>query len=144
MRERKDQNEAKLETRLRVRDRVDQLGLMDFDLCADQSRSNRLLEILSQLPDHFVDELDARLAREILPERVMIEKFAADHSITAAETRLLAGLLESVSVSEHAEAFGISINTARTHMRRLLEKTGARNQTDLVLKVFAVNKSGGH
>jgi len=37
-----------------------------------------------------------------------------------------------------AEALGISLNTARTHLRRLFDKVGVRNQTALVRALLTV------
>lgn len=42
------------------------------------------------------------------------------------------------SVKGAAEKLGISVNTARTHMTRLYEKTGVRSQAALVRLLLSV------
>ena len=41
-------------------------------------------------------------------------------------------LVQGMTISEAAEALGISIPTAKTHLARLFDKTGTSRQTDLV------------
>jgi DNA-binding CsgD family transcriptional regulator len=52
--------------------------------------------------------------------------------LTPAETRLAILLLQHRSVEEAAERLDISLNTARTHLKKLFEKTGTRRQSELV------------
>jgi DNA-binding CsgD family transcriptional regulator/PAS domain-containing protein len=52
--------------------------------------------------------------------------------LTPAETRLAILLLQHKSVEESAESLHISLNTARTHLKKLFEKTGTRRQSELV------------
>jgi DNA-binding CsgD family transcriptional regulator/PAS domain-containing protein len=52
--------------------------------------------------------------------------------LTPAETRLASLLLQQKSVEEAAEILRISLNTARTYMKKLFEKTGTRRQSELV------------
>ncbi|HQR02721.1 MAG: helix-turn-helix transcriptional regulator [Proteobacteria bacterium] len=69
------------------------------------------------------------------PER----KAQASHEVlrqlfdfTPAEATLAALLAEGLSVEDTAEQLGVSINTARTHVRALLTKTGTTRQPALV------------
>ena len=65
-----------------------------------------------------------------VPSSAIISKVA---SFTGAETRLAQLLTSGMRLEDAAQELGITINTARTHTRRMLDKTGLRRQTDLVL-----------
>jgi DNA-binding CsgD family transcriptional regulator len=66
------------------------------------------------------------------PERVL----AATYRLTPAEARLLAALTAGQRLSDYAEAAGIGISTARTHLRQVLSKSGHHRQVDLVRAVI--------
>ena len=57
--------------------------------------------------------------------------------LTLAQARLAAALAAGYSVAECAETLGISVATARTHLRDIFAKTGARRQSDLVRLLLA-------
>lgn len=50
--------------------------------------------------------------------------YARAHGLTRAEERLLGALYNGASVEDAATRIGCTPNTARTHVRRVLEKTG--------------------
>ena len=52
--------------------------------------------------------------------------------LTCAESRLLAALFEGCSVPQAAQRRGVAKTTARTHLQRVFDKTGARRQGDLM------------
>jgi DNA-binding CsgD family transcriptional regulator len=52
--------------------------------------------------------------------------------LTPAEIRLCMALVKGQSVAEYAQEARISSNTARTHMKRIYSKTGAKRQSELV------------
>lgn len=54
------------------------------------------------------------------------------YGLTAAEARLMQGLCEGLVLKEIADRQNISYETVRSHLRRILVKTGARRQSDLV------------
>jgi DNA-binding CsgD family transcriptional regulator len=62
--------------------------------------------------------------------------------LTPAEIRLSIALVKGTSVEEYAEEAGISSNTARTHVKRIYSKTGARRQSELVS--LLLKSSAGH
>ena len=64
------------------------------------------------------------------------EVIAKHYGLTPSELRVLLAVFESGGVSDIAEMLGISESTAKTHLRRLFEKTGTKRQSDLV-KVVA-------
>jgi DNA-binding CsgD family transcriptional regulator/PAS domain-containing protein len=54
------------------------------------------------------------------------------YSLTAAETKLAIALVEQDGLAAAAEVLEIQIGTARTHLKRIFEKTGCHRQSDLV------------
>ncbi|MEO6013241.1 MAG: LuxR C-terminal-related transcriptional regulator [Devosia sp.] len=54
------------------------------------------------------------------------------YGITPAQLQVMRAILAGHSLVQAAEKLGISINTARTHMRRMFEKVGVRTQASLV------------
>jgi len=64
--------------------------------------------------------------------RSLSRQFGAQFKLTAAEMRLVEAFLASPTLGEASAAIGISPNTAKTHLTRILRKTGARNQRQLV------------
>jgi DNA-binding CsgD family transcriptional regulator len=54
------------------------------------------------------------------------------YGFTHAEARLSGLLLRGATLGEASRQLGVSINTARTHMKRLFAKSGARRQADFV------------
>jgi DNA-binding CsgD family transcriptional regulator/PAS domain-containing protein len=68
-------------------------------------------------------ELDTPAAPEVI---------AKLYGLTPSELRVLLAVFESGGVPNVAEALGISKATAKTHLRRLFEKTGTGRQADLV------------
>jgi DNA-binding CsgD family transcriptional regulator len=60
------------------------------------------------------------------------EVIARLYGLTPSELRVLLAVFESGGVPNVADALGISEATAKTHLRRLFEKTGTARQADLV------------
>ena len=63
--------------------------------------------------------------------------------LTPAETRVLSRLTHGASIDEAAGALGISRPTVKTHIKRILSKTGARRQADLVALVRSLTPPTG-
>ena len=73
------------------------------------------------------------------------ELFVRRYGITPAESRVMMLLVQGMTVSEIADNLGISIPTAKTHLARLLAKTGTSRQADLVrlaMSALAPAKAG--
>ncbi len=73
------------------------------------------------------------------PERQMaapFEAFSKRFKLSPAESGLAARLVAGLSLHQAAEAIGIRDNTARSHLKRVFAKTGARRQSDLVRRVL--------
>ena len=54
------------------------------------------------------------------------------YRLTPVESRLADLLLEGLEVRRIADRLGITIQTARFHLKRVLAKTGTRRQTELM------------
>lgn len=98
---------------------------------------HRMRAIIGGLPDEDVAGMLNRVRLSKGEERVSLEAFALEHGLTPAERHLVESIAQGLSVPEHAERMRITGNTARVHMQRTLEKTGARRQTDLLRLLFA-------
>jgi DNA-binding CsgD family transcriptional regulator len=59
------------------------------------------------------------------------------HALTPTEAELAAALAEGNSLTEFAAGRGCTEATARTHLKRVLEKTGTRRQAELVHRLLA-------
>lgn len=87
------------------------------------------------------DGLTARMAAVFIadPERQVEEDatlVARLHGLTPAESELAARLVVGDTLGDAAERRGITRETARTHLKRILHKTGAKNQADFVRRVL--------
>jgi DNA-binding CsgD family transcriptional regulator len=58
------------------------------------------------------------------------------YALTAGEARLASLLLQGKSVEEAAAVMGITVNTARTRLKRIYNKTGVRRQPELVRRLL--------
>jgi DNA-binding CsgD family transcriptional regulator len=65
-------------------------------------------------------------------DNTLVTALAAAFGLTGAEARVLAALLEGLSVSDTAARHQISVNTVRWHLKRLFEKTGTNRQSELI------------
>ena len=68
-----------------------------------------------------------------------IEAIAREHHLTDAEIRVLYSLMEASGVPAMAAMLGVSDDTVKTHLRHIFDKTGARNQVDLVKLVAGLS-----
>jgi DNA-binding CsgD family transcriptional regulator len=59
------------------------------------------------------------------------------YGLTPAESKLVAGLLDGMSLGDYAQARGVSLTTAKTQLRRAFDKTGQNRQADLVRHVLS-------
>jgi DNA-binding CsgD family transcriptional regulator/PAS domain-containing protein len=64
------------------------------------------------------------------------QPFGGFFGLTAAEASVCAGLARGLSVQELAAQSHVSLPTIRTHLARVLAKTGTRSQSDLVALVL--------
>jgi DNA-binding CsgD family transcriptional regulator len=66
------------------------------------------------------------------PEPGDATAMATAYRLTAAETRVLAGLLAGSTLAQTAATLGIAATTAKTHLRHIYVKTGVTSRADLV------------
>jgi len=109
------------------------IKLGDEPIMGDVAWKHRVHEIVAGLPADMQRDILERLRQAQSNGRLPdIDAFADRHGLTPAETGLVRSLADGLSVSKHAGAKHISVNTARFQMQRVLEKTGARRQVDLI------------
>lgn len=63
---------------------------------------------------------------------VPAELFVRRYAITPAECRVLLLVVQGMTVQTAAATLGVSVETARTHLKNLLAKTGTQRQAELV------------
>ena len=57
------------------------------------------------------------------------------YGLTRGEVRLVQVLASGFSLEEGAHHLGIAVNTARTHLKHIFIKTGAKRQSELIHQV---------
>lgn len=97
------------------------------------------LALLPLRPENEIRTRSAANARVLVvvhdPSRIMrVDRalVAELHRLTATEAELAASIAEGKTLAEFAAARGSSEQTARTHLKRILEKTETGRQADLV------------
>jgi DNA-binding CsgD family transcriptional regulator len=68
-----------------------------------------------------------------LPESESAARLSRQHGLTVAETRVLAWMLSGLSNSAIAERLGVSLETVRTHSKRVLGKLGVESRLQAVM-----------
>ena len=69
--------------------------------------------------------------------------FTKSHGLSPAETGLASRLVRGLSLRQAAAELGISDNTARSHLKHVFAKTGARRQADLVRRALTHDMESG-
>lgn len=102
-----------------------------------------LVALVSALPPRRL-ELDFTKARAAIivqdPEntpRVPADILTRLYSLTPAEARLASGLLRDQPLSELAARNGVSLNTVKTQLRHIFQKTNTSRQAELVLRLMS-------
>lgn len=70
-----------------------------------------------------------------------VQKLAAEHSLTHAESAVLEQLLAGLTPQEIADRQSVTLPTVRTHIARLHEKFGVKRTLDLVRLVMVAGRS---
>ena len=60
--------------------------------------------------------------------------------LSVRQTEICRRILEGLSDKEMADSIGIALPTVRTHLRRLYEKLGVYDRTELVVQLFATHR----
>jgi DNA-binding CsgD family transcriptional regulator len=69
--------------------------------------------------------------------RINEPSIAHVYGLTPAEARLLNALLEGKRLSAYARETGITLNTAKSYLRQLFDKTGSARQADLLRLILS-------
>ncbi len=83
-------------------------------------------------------------------QQLPCENLVSLYGLTRAEARLAAKLAEGLSLEEVSDEFDISIETARSQLKSIFAKTGARRQSELMAKLLtsvmahSTNEQAGH
>jgi DNA-binding CsgD family transcriptional regulator len=78
-------------------------------------------------------------SRHMTEERIAAA--APVYGLTPAQMRLAGLVIDGLDVVGAAQKLGVSVNTARTQLKRMFEKTGVRSQAALVRALFSVAAS---
>jgi len=102
------------------------------------------LKIIRQSSDPAI-QAKVKLLRELFARRDqnVIERLTRAFNLTRAEARLALWLAEGGSIAEYAQSAGISLGTARTHLKAVFAKTGAHRQSALASLVLRQARSTG-
>jgi DNA-binding CsgD family transcriptional regulator len=120
------------EARADIPNLLKDMELTYLDMNNEPARINRIKEIIKNLPDKDVVGLANRLHHEKDQMTHNPDDFFETYCISPAEAGLLENLAKGISVTDHAAGKKVSVNTVRTQIRSLLEKTDASSQIDLV------------
>jgi len=71
-----------------------------------------------------------------------VSEFTRMHGLSPAETGIASRLVRGMSLRQAAADLGISDNTARSHLKHVFAKTGARRQSDLVRRALTYEDDG--
>ena len=106
-------------------------GLMSIALESGRRPLHICISRLGQ-PDSPEKAAVALLISDELRGQKSMELMCEIYRLTPSECRLAEQLAEGHSLSEAAAALGTSVLTARSHLKRIFEKTGARRQAQLL------------
>ena len=100
------------------------------------------LSLIRAVPRTILDARGTGLAYFVLIEDLAVprghgvERIAERHRLTAAETRLAHRLAAGATLADAADALGVSVNTVRSQLRQIFQKTGVSRQAELVRLVL--------
>jgi DNA-binding NarL/FixJ family response regulator len=84
----------------------------------------------------------AILIAESEPLKLPSDALSLLYELTPAEVRVFELVVEGRSNETAAKALGVSLSTVKSHMVRVLEKTGARNRASLVHLAHTIRLPG--
>jgi DNA-binding CsgD family transcriptional regulator len=94
--------------------------------------------VLPTCSGHARSRIDPRAAAIVFitpsnqPSGLPLHAWAAAFGLTAAELRVLELMVDGHTIAEAATRLGIAETTGRTHLARVMEKTGTTRQADLI------------
>ena len=116
---------------------LDPGGALRISRLSSQCAYNLLISPFRAGDPRNVDPITCRAVLVIVvdPERESgcdISRFGELYGLTPAESRVCRLLVKGGSPKEIADELGITMNTARTHIKRILSKTETKRQSELV------------
>lgn len=88
-----------------------------------------------------------RAAYVVLPQEAAedapqptIDAFGGHHGLTPAERHVLAHIVAGRSPKEASDVLGLSVHTVRAHLAHIFQKTGLRNQRELLAAVLRARR----
>lgn len=69
-------------------------------------------------------------------ESALLDLLQFAYGLTQKEAETALGLLDGLSADAIATRLGVSVNTVRTHLKRVYDKTGVQTQTELVARLL--------
>lgn len=136
--------------KLRARNRIHDAGLQEaVDWASRNLRAHWTLEPLNRLARAVIlgesDDAAPLFCWVLLEDGKILVSFNDDqmlkrrvaiaqgiYGLTASQAQLAQLLAEGIDLTLAAEKLGVSINTLRTHLQRMFDKTGTRSQSALV------------
>lgn len=112
-------------------------------VCLEASPGNPVLDVVVKplVSDRVLDSwekpaavvyVNASLQASIDLDPVMLRSM---YGFTKCESKLAALLARGLSISESAEALGVSVNTVKTHLRGIYERMGTSKQAQVVARL---------
>ena len=138
-----DENHAELQMFVRrAADRGESRGTGSSEMLdlADPGTENRFVVVATPVPTGTAPVGESPCialmlfdmpGRRELSAPVLRQQFG----LTRSEARLVQSLAGGSSLDEGARSLGISVNTARTHLKHIFHKTGAKRQSELIHQV---------
>lgn len=139
------------EETLRLRKRIEQIAkedqparLADRCLVLGSGSTTALQVMMHAIPGEAASSLSksasTRRVLLVLSSPTEIPTLPADligrvFTLSPAESRVAAALCRGVTINEYASATGITIGTARFHLKQVLAKTQSSRQSDLVRQI---------
>ena len=90
---------------------------------------------LNPQPRVTVENTNLRISLTVPGGTDIVEVFSWRYQLTAREQQVCRALVAGLSLPEFAQSSGISVQTARTHMKHIVHKTGAKSQLKLVAMI---------
>ena len=130
-----------------LRELVAAAASMDADESANPDRALTLSRLSGNRPFQVVVSPVDGVSQLVVPERPAAAVIISDperrmspseatlrqlYQLTKTEARLAALIAQGKQLKKVAEELGIGVNTARTHLKRIFSKTGAKRQAELV------------
>ncbi len=134
-----DRHDALRRTVERVANAEDDASAAELVLLDDGEEIPRIFAIASAVPasgNEGETPLVALMMFDLKHRRRLSASILRElYGLTRSESRLVQCLVGGSSLEDGAAELGISVNTARTHLKHIFHKTGARRQSELIHQV---------